>query len=176
MKRINKAVLINFNKGRGLMLLMSLIGLCCLSSCSYSQQQDEIQTVVKLKPGKTNRCCLVGAPVILEAGVKNTSEKTGNYVMEGLILQHFEFSVTYGEDNIAIPKTRYGESLSKIMIPATGIRTLKPGEEYVEEVPINRLFDFSMSGAYHIRGRAKSSRSEFDFKWSPVLDVTMREP
>ena len=90
-----------------------------------------------------------GEPVSLIIDLKNVG--TTNLVVERGTFAHYDITVLFGNGD-HVPMTLFGkrELERKHLAGSLALLTLKPGEQTSLEIPLSRLFDFSLTSSYKV--------------------------
>jgi hypothetical protein len=110
--------------------------------------EEKTGYTITIKPDKDNY--QVGEKVNLIIIFKNVAKTDGNFISTSPF-NGFTIDLSLPEGKPA-PQTEYG----KLVLPAWGGRSrssrkMKPGEEVITKVHLNRFFDMTLSGEYKIK-------------------------
>lgn len=102
----------------------------------------------------------VSEPVMLTVTTTNVSNKPQDYVFTG-IYRDFSFVVT-NQKGVNTPKTLYGQSClgadnNNQQVGMAIFKRLEPGQQVTHTVPLNALYDMTLSGAYSITAKQRFS-------------------
>lgn len=165
------------SRGSKATLSILILGIAIAAALLYAVKQNTYEgaTIVRL-PKKSRNCCLVNEPVILEVGAKNILQTPFNYIKRGMLMNYFSFDIKT-KDGDDVPLTRYGKGLLNAGdAGGIGVITIEPGKEFVAEVVISQIYDFSAPGEYTIIGTVKGETSHGGrYKSSRTLEVRIRQ-